>query len=82
MQEPNSSKPNVMSEIEATTLGLSIEEIRTYCQALYSVAHDAMQARCGDLKVKDLEIITSLEEKSNAYFEEWLHSCMIRADLS
>jgi hypothetical protein len=31
-----------------------------------------VEARCGELRVSDLEILQSLEDESNARFEEWI----------
>ena len=65
------------TEVEAILKALNTEEQRAYVSVLYSIAKDAIQAQCRDLKVMDLEIKHKLEEKSNANFEEWLHSCII-----
>lgn len=65
------------TEVEAILKTLNTEEQRAYVSVLYSIAKDAIQAQCRDLKVMDLEIKQKLEEKSNANFEEWLHSCII-----
>lgn len=65
------------TEVEAILKALDTEEQRAYVSVLYSIAKDAIQAQCRDLKVMDLEIKQKLEEKSNANFEEWLHSCKI-----
>lgn len=65
------------TEVEAILKTLDLEEQRTYVSTLYSIAQDAIQAQCRDLKVMDLEIKHQLEEKGNASFEEWLHSCTI-----
>ena len=66
-----------MSEPEAILKQLSQEKRRLYVRVLYSIAKDAIQAQCPQLKVMDLETLASLEEESNASFEEWLHSACI-----
>ena len=63
------------TEVEAILKTLNLEEQRTYVSTLYSIAQDAIQAQCRDLKAMDLEIKYRLEEKGNASFEEWLRSC-------
>ena len=45
---------------------------KLYINTLYAVARTAVEARCGALRVMDLEILQSLEDESNARFEEWL----------
>lgn len=45
---------------------------KLYINTLYAVARTAVEARCGALRVNDLEILQSLEDESNARFEEWL----------
>lgn len=62
------------SEPEAILRALPQAKRKLYISALYSIAKDAIQAQCKGLKVMDLEILASLEEESNAHFEEWLHS--------
>ena len=64
------------TEVGAVLGGLSMEEARTYLQTLYSLAHQAKEARCLRLRLQDLEVMAALEEKSNAMFEEWLFSLM------
>lgn len=56
---------------------LSRNERLSYVEALYAIAKDAIAAKCPVLKVKDLEILTGLEEKSDAVFEEWLNGRII-----
>ena len=65
------------TEIEAILMSLSLEEQRTYVRVLFSIARDAIRAQCLGLKAMDLEIKQKLEEKSDANFVEWLHSCTI-----
>lgn len=62
------------SEPEAILQALPQVKQRLYISALYSIAKDAIRAQCKELKVMDLEILASLEEESNAHFEEWVHS--------
>ena len=45
---------------------------KLYINTLYAVARTAVDARCGDLRVMDLEILQSLEDESNARFAEWI----------
>lgn len=45
---------------------------KLYINTLYAVARTAVEARCGALRVMDLEILQSLEDESNARFEEWI----------
>ena len=45
---------------------------KLYINTLYAVARTAVDARCGNLRVMDLEILQSLEDESNARFEEWI----------
>lgn len=45
---------------------------KLYINTLYSIARTAMEARCGELKLMDIEILQSLEDESNARFEEWI----------
>lgn len=52
---------------------LDAEESRTYVKAILSIAKRAMDARCGNLFVEDLEIVRALEDKSEAKFVEWLN---------
>lgn len=63
-----------MSEPEAILRALPQAKRKLYISVLYSIAKDAIQARCRSLKVMDLEILSSLEEESNAHFEEWVCS--------
>lgn len=63
-----------ISPVEIVIRMLPAEDRIRYAQTLYSIAKDAIQAQCRDLKVADLEILTALEEKADACFEEWLHS--------
>jgi len=45
---------------------------KLYINTLYAVARTAIEDRCGALRVMDLEILQSLEDESNARFEEWI----------
>lgn len=45
---------------------------KLYINTLYAVARTAVEARCGELRVGDLEILQALEDESNARFEEWI----------
>lgn len=70
-------QPPSTTEVEAIMRTLSQEEQEMYVSVLYSIAEDAIKAKCKELKVMDLEIKCKLEEKGNANFEEWLHGCII-----
>lgn len=63
----------VMDELSGRIGFLDAEESRTYVKSLLNIAKRAIDARCGNLLVDDLEIIHSLEEKNEAKFVEWLH---------
>ena len=52
---------------------LSAEERDTYMRVMRHVAETARESGCRDLLVNDLEILTSLEEKNEAMFMEWLN---------
>lgn len=58
---------------------LSRNERLSYVEALYAIAKDAIAVKCPALKVKDLEILAALEEKSDAVFEEWLNGRIINS---
>ena len=45
---------------------------KLFINTLYSIARTAIDARCGELKLMDVEILQSLKDESNARFEEWL----------
>lgn len=45
---------------------------KLYINTLYAVARTAVDAHCGALRISDLEILQSLEDESNALFEEWI----------
>lgn len=45
---------------------------KLYINTLYSIARTAIDARCGELQIMDIEILQSLETESNARFEDWL----------
>ena len=45
---------------------------KLYINTLYAVARTAVEARCGELRVMDLEILQSLEDESDARFEDWI----------
>ena len=51
---------------------LPADKQKLYLNTLYSIARTAIEARCGELKLIDIEILQSLEDESNAQFEEWL----------
>lgn len=51
---------------------LPADKQKLYLNTLYSIARTAIEARCGELKLMDVEILQSLEDESNARFEEWL----------
>lgn len=48
------------------------EKQKLYINTLYAVARTAVEARCGELRVIDLEILQSLEDESDARFEDWI----------
>jgi len=45
---------------------------KLFLNTLYSIARTAIDARCGELQIMDIEILQSLEAESNAIFEEWI----------
>lgn len=45
---------------------------KLYINTLYSIARTALEARCGAIKLADVQILQSLEDESNARFEEWI----------
>ena len=51
---------------------LTADKQKLFINTLYSIARTAIDARCGELKLMDVEILQSLEDESNARFEEWL----------
>ena len=51
---------------------LPADKRELFINTLYSIARTAIDARCGELKMSDLEILQSLEDESNARFEEWI----------
>ena len=51
---------------------LPADKQKLYLNTLYSIARTAIESRCGELKLMDVEILQSLEDESNARFEEWL----------
>lgn len=80
MKERNSESPSV-GEVDAILKTLNNEEQRAYVHALYSIAKAALHSCCSSVKIADAEIIEALERKSDANFEEWVHSCIISSGL-
>lgn len=75
----NKEQCTPLSPCHVTLEFLSRNERLSYVEALYALAKDAIAAKCPALKVKDLEIVTALEEKSDAVFEEWLNGRIINS---
>ena len=51
---------------------LPADKQKLFLNTLYSIARTAIDVRCGELKLMDVEILQSLEYESNARFEEWI----------
>lgn len=60
------------SDITGILACLPADKQKLFINTLYSIARTAIDARCGELKLMDVEILQSLEDESNARFEEWL----------
>ena len=60
------------TDISGMLAMLPEDKQKLYINTLYAVAKTAIESRCGALRVMDLEILQSLEDESNARFEEWL----------
>ena len=60
------------TDISGMLAMLPEDKQKLYINTLYAVARTAIEARCGALRVMDLEILQSLEDESNARFEEWI----------
>jgi hypothetical protein len=67
----NTKQPQ-LTDISGIIAALPPEKQKLYINTLYSIARTAIDARCGELRMMDLEIMQSLEDESNARFEEWL----------
>lgn len=61
-----------LTDISGMLAMLPEDKQKLYVNTLYAVARTAVEARCGELRVSDLEILQSLEDESNARFEEWI----------
>jgi hypothetical protein len=61
-----------LTDISGIIAMLPEDKQKLYINTLYAVARTAMEARCGELRVGDLEILQALEDESNARFEEWI----------
>lgn len=61
-----------LTDISGILAMLPEDKQRLYINTLYAVARTAVEARCGELRVGDLEILQALEDESNARFEEWI----------
>jgi hypothetical protein len=59
-------------EIMGVLACLPADKQKLFINTVYSIARTAIDARCGELKMSDLEILQSLEDESNARFEEWI----------
>lgn len=61
-----------LTDISGMLAMLPEEKQKLYINTLYAVARTAVKARCGELRVMDLEILQSLEDESDARFEDWI----------
>lgn len=61
-----------LTDISGIIAMLPEDKQKLYINTLYAVARTAVEARCGELRVGDLEILQALEDESNARFEEWI----------
>ena len=68
--EPRKTIPR--TDITGTLSVLPEEKRKLYIGTLYAIAKTAIEARCGELNMSDLEILASLEEEAEARFCEWL----------
>ena len=61
-----------LTDISGMLAMLPEDKQKLYINTLYAVARTAVEARCGELRVMDLEILQSLEDESDARFEDWI----------
>ena len=66
------TKQPPIEDISGIIAALPPEKQELYINTLYSIARTAIDARCGEIRLMDLEIMQSLEDESNARFEDWL----------
>ena len=67
----NTKQPQT-EDISGVIASLPPEKQKLSINTLYSIARTAIDARCGEIRLMDLEIMQSLEDESNARFEDWL----------
>ena len=66
------AQPRTTTDISGMLAMLPEDKQKLYINTLYSIARTALEARCGAIRLGDVQILQSLEDESNARFEDWI----------